>query len=370
MRESAPWGQGQPELQESTNTSQELVNGPSSAEVPLAFESETYVLEPLSSFGRGSDSGAFANYLVAVFQHRWMILSICAVAMLATFLYSKYQKPMFQATATFMVAGSRAMHTRGASLDRIFSSHPLFLVEHALTPELLDPLLLESFHAPGEDAPMAFLDYLGIQGDSLSERLYLGRSLLARSIEVSIPNRLLPFFLSIDVSLDDPEMASQIANRLVERLAEVDVLRQGKASKEQTSLIEIQAEAVELDLRAAEETLEKFLDANRLMSTARLAGQKRRLEREVELQSGLFIELRTRLAVSRLTEDQGFSAVSIVERAYPPREPYTLLAGTDIALAGLAGLLLALALTSGRVSWKRSRLLTERIDWLPPPGTA
>ena len=43
----------------------------------------------------------------------------------------------------------------------------------------------------------------------------------------------------------------------------------------------MQIEAVRLDLKAAEETLERFLDANRLVSTARLTVQRRRLEREV-----------------------------------------------------------------------------------------
>ena len=91
---------------------------------------------------------------------------------------------------------------------------------------------MESFHVPGAGVPMVLLDYLRIQEDSLSERLYLGRSFLARNVEVSIPNQSYPFFLSINVSLDNPEMAAQIANRLVERLAEADRLRQGRATKD------------------------------------------------------------------------------------------------------------------------------------------
>ncbi len=115
-------------------------------------------------------------------------------------------------------------------------------------------------------------------------------------------------------------------------------------TRERISQIEMQIEAVRLDLEAAEETLERFLDANRLMSTARLTVQRRRLEREVAFQSGLFIELRTRKSISRLAQDEEISAVSIVEKAYPPREPYTQRAGTKVALAGVASFLLALVL--------------------------
>ena len=139
---------------------------------------------------------------------------------------------MFRATATFLVAKPRLMWSRGVHLVQLFRSQPSFLVEHALNPELLDPLLMESFHVPGAGVPMVLLDYLRIQEDSLSERLYLGRSFLARNVEVSIPNQSYPFFLSINVSLDNPEMAAQIANRLVERLAEADRLRQGRATKD------------------------------------------------------------------------------------------------------------------------------------------
>ena len=117
----------------------------------------------------------------------------------------------------------------------------------------------------------------------------------------------------------------------------------------------MQIEAVRLDLKAAEETLERFLDANRLVSTARLTVQRRRLEREVAFQSGLFIELRTRESVSRLAQDEEISAVSIVERAYPPREPYTRGAGTKVALAGVASFLLALVLACAAEFFGRVR---------------
>ena len=118
----------------------------------------------------------------------------------------------------------------------------------------------------------------------------------------------------------------------------------------------MQIEAAELDLRAAEETLEKFLDANRLTSTAGLALQKRRLEREVELQSNLFIELRTRLAVSRLKVDDEISTITIIERASPPHEPHTLGAGTEVVLAGVAGIVLALVLAGAAEFIGRGRV--------------
>ena len=72
-------------------------------------------------------------------------------------------------------------------------------------------------------------------------------------------------------------------------------------------------------------------------------------------QSGFFIELRTREAVSRLAGDEEVSAVSFVERAYPPREPYTSGAGTEVVLAGVAGLLLALTLACAAESLGRVR---------------
>ncbi len=357
MRESAPGGQEHPEVQESTGISQDLVKRPRTpVGVAVGIQAETYVLEPIPRSRNDSGSRGVANYLVTARRYSWMILLVCVASMLATFLYSTRQRPLFQASATFLVADPKTMYSRGVPLGVIFRNHPSFLVEHALNPELLNPLLLETFLVPGESAPIVLLDYLGIPEDRLSERLYLGRSILTRRIEVSAPNRLFPFFLSINVSLEDPEMASQIANRLLERLSEVDTLRHAKSSKEHTALIEMQIEAAELDLRAAEETLEKFLDANRLVSTARLAVQKRRLEREVELQSNLFIELRTRLAVSRLKVDEEMSSVTIIERASPPHEPYTLHAGTQVVLAGIAGIVLVLVLTGAAEFFGRGRV--------------
>ncbi len=355
MGERAPEGREQIASQQSGRSLQKTARGASSGPVARAFQPATYVLKPISDLKNGSAGGSLFNYVRIGQRHRWMVLSVCVVSMLAAFLYSMRQKPMFRATATFLVARPGILRSRGVGLGVLLRNRPDFLVEHALNPELLDPFLMERFHVPGAGEPMVLLDHLGIEEDSLSERLYLGRSFLERNVEVTVPNESYPFLLAIDVVLDNAELASRIANRLVERVAEADAMRRGRANREHASHIEIQLQTVKLDLKAAEEALEKFLDANRLVSTARLTIQKRRLEREVRLQSGLFIELRTREAFSRLAGDEEVSAVSFVERAYPPREPYTSGAGTEVVLAGVAGLLLALTLACAAESLGRVR---------------
>ena len=175
--------------------------------------------------------------------------------MLLTFIYSKRQKPMYRAIATFLVTGPGQLKSEGLSLDSILRNNPRFLEAHALNRKLLDPLLKESFDVPEVDAPLSLLDYLGIDDGSLEDRLYFGRLALARSVDVSVPDQQFPFLLSVSVSLNSPKMASQIANSVVERIVQADLALQTRRARERTSFINSLVKNVGVDLRAAEEKL-------------------------------------------------------------------------------------------------------------------
>ncbi len=333
------------------------MEGPSSAGLPGTALPGVYVLQPISRYGNDIDWSWLARYRDNVVHRRWLILSICLLSMLATFIYSARQEPLYRAAATFLVADSRTLNSRGLPLETILRSHPRFLAEHALDQELLDPLLMQRFDLPGVDAPVALLDYLGIQNANLEDRLYFGRSVLARCTEVNVPDPKLPFVLSVNVTLDSPEMVSQVTNSLVERIMEAARIRQEESSRQRTSFLDSQAKAAEVDLWAAEEKLERFLDTNRKTSSPRLTLERERLERDLALKREFFVELRVQEAVSRLNERGSISAISILERAYPPREPSTLRMGTKVTLAGVGGLLLAVVLVcvAESVVWGRFR---------------
>ena len=175
-------------------------------------------------------------------------------------------------------------------LDSILRSNPRFLEANASNPELLDPLLQKRFDIPGADAPMTLLDYLGIDDGSLEDRLYLGRSVLADSIDVGIPDSKFPYLLAVSVSLDSPELASQIANSLVGQFMGADLALQARNARERASFINSLVGDVSVDLRFAEDTLDEFMDSNRLLSSISVAAETTRMRRDLEVQREFYLQ--------------------------------------------------------------------------------
>ena len=54
--------------------------------------------------------------------------------------------------------------------------------------------------------------------------------------------------------------------------------------------------------------------------------------------------LRKKQALARIAEENEASAIAVLEKAFPPREPYSPNTKNDVILAGFAGLLLAIVL--------------------------
>ncbi len=314
-----------------------------------------FVLKPMPGTRDDTAFVGFADYLDTVLSRRWIILSVCAVTMLTTFLYARRQKTMYRATATFLAAEPAIMKSQGLFLDSILRNNPRFLQANALNPELLDPLLTTSFDVPGADTPIVLLDYLGIDDGSLEDRLYSGRAALAAAIEVNIPDGRFPFLLAVNVKLDSPQVGSQIANRLVEQFVGADLTLQARRASERTSFIESLVEDVGVDLRIAEDRLEKYKDSNRLSSSISVVAEVARLERDLETQSALFVRLRKEELLYNSVGQEGGSAISMVEKARPPREPYTMGVGAKVGLAGLGSLLLAVVLACFAESLARRR---------------
>ena len=161
---------------------------------------------------------------------------------------------------------------------------------------------------------------------------------------MSIPEQQFPYLLAVGVSLDSPEVASQIANSLVEKFVEADLSLRARRARERTSFINLLIEDAGVDLRAAEDTLEKFKDSNRLLSSIPVATEKVRLQRDLEVQREFYVRLRKQSLFYELAGQKGISAISIVEKARPAIEPYTLRVRTKVGLAGAGSLLLAVIL--------------------------
>ena len=299
---------------------------------------------PTSAPRNDHDSISFVTYLDVLLRRRWVILAICALSALVAFLYSKQKEPRYRASAAFLVEESGRGTIAGArdyKPYQAFRNPADYYRRVALSSEILNPLLMERFSVPGSVETTTLLDYLTEEGE-LEDRTHSGRSILAGCIAIGSQTSF-PNLLSLTVSFDSPELAADIANRLISLVSDFDRGIRAKKARSRSDFIDTQLEVAQRELGEGEQALEEFQERNRL-SSIKLRTQLGRLEREVLLQGELFVLLRKEQAMARIAEEIEAPAISVLEKAYPPRQPYTPNIGSDVTLAGFAGFLLAIVL--------------------------
>ncbi len=343
MAELGPESQERPKS-EAAGSWRQTSNPP--AALPETPPSGAYVLIPAAVPGNDHDSSSFLTYLDVLFKRRWMILAICVLSVVVAFFYSSRQTPGYQASAAFLVEESDRATIAGASDYRPFQSfkNPAeYYRRVALSSKILDPLLMERFHISGSVEGITLLDYFTSEEGELKERFYIGRSILAGCIQVG-SQRSFPNLLTLNVSFDTPEVAAEIANRLIGLVSDFDLSIRAKKARSRSTFIASQLDIAQRELKKGEEALEEFQERNRVSNSVRLRTQQGRLERDVKLQSELFVTLRKEQARARIAEENGASSISVLEKAHPPRKPYTPNIRRDVILAGFAGLLASIVL--------------------------
>ena len=222
MREPGLEGQQRPKSDASADLWREASNRP--AAQPEMPASGAYVLLPAAVPGDDQDSSSVIHYLDILLRRRWMILVISVLSVLGAFFYSKNKEPRYRASAALLVDESDRPTIAGAqgyTPHQSFRNPADYYRRVALSSGILDPLLMERFQFPGSVEAMTLLDYLTTKEGDLKDRTYIGRSLLAGCIQVG-SQASFPSLLSLNVSFDTPELAAEIANRLIVLIVDFD----------------------------------------------------------------------------------------------------------------------------------------------------
>lgn len=181
--------------------------------------------------------------------------------------------------------------------------------------------------------------------------------------------------MSITVEDRDPGKAAEIANAYAENLnRHMSRFGAGQASR-QRRFIEEQIGRWDKDLKAAEETVRQYQEANRaflLGDTANSMGlpgariprvllELARLTRDVKVQEAVYTALTQQLEQAKINEAQNAPVVQILDPALPPGDPKPPKIGQKMAIGGalgmIAGILLALVLDYTTRNWPRARIL-------------
>jgi uncharacterized protein involved in exopolysaccharide biosynthesis len=165
---------------------------------------------------------------------------------------------------------------------------------------------------------------------------------------------------NLKVDWDDPQMAADIANAFTDELISNDRRIKSSTARTKREFIERQITDNEKRLKEAEDRLRDFKMRNIPLyqaealgpaGAARLMGvspelqlEKDRREREVKLESDLYVTLKKEHELAKIAENNEASTLAVIERASPPLQRIKPSTRTNVMLAAVVGLMLGIGL--------------------------
>ena len=143
----------------------------------------------------------------------------------------------------------------------------------------------------------------------------------------------------------DPVFAAEFVNTVVAVLDTVNQQIHARRAREQRVFIEIQENDSRLELNRSEKLLADFVEKNRLYSSSpQLAVEYKRLSRNVEANSAIWMELRKQLEMAKIEEHKNLVSVTVLAGKQPTHRYSPRLSLNVLLAVVLAGFMCALVL--------------------------
>jgi uncharacterized protein involved in exopolysaccharide biosynthesis len=165
--------------------------------------------------------------------------------------------------------------------------------------------------------PVNLIEYFqlneGTPQKDLDEGLKRLRGLMTTSYETRTG------IVTLTLDMREPQLSADVLNAVV---AELDHFMRWKKitnASEQRKWIETRLKQVDQDLRNSEEQLKDFREKNRrVLDSPELLLQQQRLDRAVEINSTLFVELKKQYELAKIEEIKNIPIVNVLDPARAP----------------------------------------------------
>jgi uncharacterized protein involved in exopolysaccharide biosynthesis len=141
--------------------------------------------------------------------------------------------------------------------------------------------------------------------------------MLRERMDVTLDNKLGTLVLKVE--MEEPRLAADVANSITYELDLYTRTKRRTSVTAQREFIEQRMEEVEKALRLAENALRDFREKNRrVLDSPQLLLTQGRLEREVQINSTVFIELKKQIEVAKIEEIKNIPFINILDEARVP----------------------------------------------------
>jgi len=193
---------------------------------------------------------------------------------------------------------------------------------------VLKPVIYAKYKTEEFEKPVNLIEYFEIEPNTVSEeapkelqerdKFIQMMESFSKNILTSSVDRITTI-LSVSVRTNEPAMSSEIANNIVKSLDHYVRTKRKSNAKEQRIYIEERVKQVKDSLTIVENKLKAFREQNRIVGQSpQLLLEQGRLQRELEIQQTIFIELTKQMELIKLEEIKDAPIINIREEAGIP----------------------------------------------------
>ena len=295
----------------------------------------------------GEDSVNLLDYVAILVRQLWIIVLFSGVTVVSTIVFVLRSPPIYTAATTLLpaekmksnplsglggLAGTMGIQLGGGGDES--ATYPDVLKSRTL----LEKVIQRKFKAEGFENPVSLMEIFGIEAESNRKGRYAALRGLRGAMEISTDRG--SGVMTLNVEATKPQLAADIANALVEELVRYNQEVRNSRARENRAFVERRLEETKWDLQKAEEALKVFHERNRRVELSpELQLQAGRLQREVMLQSEIFVTLKKEYELAKIGEIKEIPVINVLDPAVAPVYRSKPRRKRSVVLSGIVGLL-------------------------------
>ena len=341
------------------------------------IENSKNVINQLTKTSNQLDSASISisDIFLKIAEQLKVIVLVTIISIFTVFTYVQFiQEPKFVSTATILLPETKAGSLGGlAGLASQFgvnvpSGMQADLSSPSLFPELIksrtfaEKVLVKSFYTNKFEEELSLLAILthGKNKPEFEKDTLITIALNSLRNILTFNRSRSSTFSTVSVTTSEPIFSRELAMVVLEELEKLNRYYKSQTVSEKITFIDNRINSVGGDLEASEKKLKEFNEKNRQASSPSLQLEQDRLNREIEVQKGVYLSLKQQLELAKIEEIQETSILQILDKPSTPLDPINKNLKLSVILATILGLLLGILLALLRSYLNYNKNMDER----------
>jgi len=300
----------------------------------------------------------FSDVLLTLSQQLKIILLIPFITTFIAFTYVQLvQKPEYISSASILLPENKNNMGGLSGLASQFgvnipSRNQADLSSPSLFPDLLSSrtfakkILDKKFFTEKHNKKLSLLAILtdGDKRSGVDREDLISVSLISLNKMLKFTKKASSPFSIISVSTPEPLFSKNLADSVLKELEMLNRFFKNQKVNEKTLFIEERINSVNKDLELSEQKLKVFNEQNRQISSPSLQLELDRLNREVEVQKGIYLTLKQQLELAKIDVIQEISIVQILDPPEIPLDPSNKNITLTVLSSGFLGIIFGIVI--------------------------